>query len=115
MPPEAVSRDPAVVADYRSDPLVHHDKVPARTGAEILTTTLALPDRLDRLRIPVLLVHGAEDRLAPRAGSQLVHDRVGSADRTLRCYDGLAHEVMNEPEQDEVLAEIVAWISKRVG
>lgn len=114
LPPEDVSRDPAVVAAYRADPLVHHGKIPARTGAEILAATVALPDRLPRLRVPVLLVHGTQDRLAPPAGSAMVHDRVGSADRTLRLLPGLAHEVMNEPEQDEVLDEIVQWIIEHV-
>jgi alpha-beta hydrolase superfamily lysophospholipase len=115
VPPDAVSRDPAVVAAYRADPLVHHGKVPARTGAEILTTTLALPDRLPRLRTPLLLLHGTCDRLAPAAGSQLVHEKVTSPDRTLRLCEGLSHEVMNEPEQDEILDEIVGWISDRTG
>ena len=115
VPPDAVSRDPAVVAAYRADPLVHHGKVPARTGAEILATTRALPARLPRLRIPLLLIHGTCDRLAPAAGSQLVHDGVASPDRTLRLCDGLWHEVMNEPEQDEILDEIVGWISDRIG
>ncbi|MDQ3989229.1 MAG: lysophospholipase [Actinomycetota bacterium] len=114
VPPDAVSRDPAVVAAYRADPLVHHGKVPARTGAEILATTLALPARLQRLRIPLLLVHGTCDRLAPAAGSQLVHDGVASPDRTLRLCEGLWHEVMNEPERDEILDEIVGWISQRI-
>jgi alpha-beta hydrolase superfamily lysophospholipase len=115
VPPDAVSRDPAVVAAYRADPLVHHGKVPARTGAEILATTRALPARLPRLRIPLLLIHGTCDRLAPAAGSQLVHDGVASPDRTLRLCDGLWHEVMNEPERDEILDEIVGWISDRIG
>jgi alpha-beta hydrolase superfamily lysophospholipase len=115
VPPDAVSRDPAVVAAYHADPLVHHGKVPARTGAEILDTILALPARLPRLRIPLLLLHGTGDRLAPVAGSQLVHDRVSSPDRTLRLCDGLAHEVMNEPEQGEILDEILGWISDRIG
>lgn len=115
VPPDGVSRDPAVVAAYRADPLVHHGKVPARTGAEILATALALPARLPRLRIPLLLLHGTSDRLAPVAGSQLVHDKVASLDRTLRLCDGLWHEVMNEPEQGEILDEIVRWISHRTG
>jgi alpha-beta hydrolase superfamily lysophospholipase len=44
-----------------------------------------------------------------------VHDGVASPDRTLRLCDGLSHEVMNEPEQDEILDEIVGWISGRIG
>lgn len=114
LPPEYVSRDPAVVAAYRADPLVHHGKVPARTGAEILAATQALPDRLERLRIPVLILHGVEDRLATPAGSRMVHERVATEDRTLRLYDGLHHEVFNEPEQDQVLDDLIAWLVERI-
>lgn len=114
VPADAVSRDPAVVAAYEADPLVHHGKVPARTGAELLAATRALPQRLPRLRVPVLVVHGTADRLAPPAGAQLVHDTVSSADRTLRLLDGLAHEVLNEPEQDQVLEEIVDWLDEHI-
>lgn len=114
VPPEYVSRDPDVVAAYRADPLVHHGKVPARTGAEILATTQALPDRLERLRVPMLIMHGSEDRLATPDGSRMVHQRVTMEDRTLRLYDGLYHEIFNEPEQDQVLDDLVGWLAEHI-
>lgn len=114
LPPEHISRDPAVVAAYRADPLVHHGKVPARTGAEMLTTSQALPDRLERLRIPMLILHGTEDRLTTPEGSRMVHQRVTMEDRTLRLYDSLHHEIFNEPEQDRVLDDVVAWMAERI-
>ncbi|MPZ66264.1 MAG: alpha/beta fold hydrolase [Pseudonocardiaceae bacterium] len=114
LPPEHLSRDPEVVAAYRTDPLVHHGKVPARTGAEILATTQALPERLDRLRIPVLILHGVEDRLVSPAGSRMVHQRIATEDRTLRLYDGLHHEIFNEPEQDQVLDDLIGWLARHI-
>lgn len=107
---DAISRDPQVVRAYRDDPLVHHGKIPARTGAEILATAEALPDRLPALKVPLLLLHGTEDRICVPAGSILVHDTVSSPDKTLRRYDGLYHEIFNEPEQDEVLGDLVSWL-----
>lgn len=107
---EAISRDPAVVRAYQEDPLVHHGKVPARTGAEILFTTEALPGRLPQLSMPLLLLHGTDDRICAPAGSTMVHDGAASPDKTLRRYDGLYHEIFNEPEQDEVLGDLVAWL-----
>lgn len=109
-----ISRDPEVVRAYQQDPLVHHGKVPARTGAEVLRTAQALPARLARLDVPLLLLHGGDDLICPPAGSTMVHDTVASADRTLRQYPGLYHEVFNEPERDEVVADVVAWIDKRL-
>ncbi|MGH3797825.1 MAG: lysophospholipase [Pseudonocardiaceae bacterium] len=111
---EAISRDPEVVRAYREDPLVHHGKVPARTGAEMLVTTQLLPARLPRLSLPLLLLHGTEDQICAPAGSTMVHDTVSSKDRTLRRYEGLYHEVFNEPEQDRVLADLVAWLDEHL-
>lgn len=107
---EAISRDPAVVSAYREDPLVHHDKVPARTGAEMLVATEALPARLPALTMPLLLLHGTDDRICAPAGSTMVHEGVSSPDKTLRQYEGLYHEIFNEPEQDEVLTDLISWL-----
>ena len=107
---DAISRDPEVLRAYQADPLVHHGKIPARTGAEILLTAEALPDRLPALRMPLLLLHGTEDRICVPAGSTMVHDTVSSPDKTLRRYNGLYHEIFNEPEQDEVLGDLVTWL-----
>jgi len=110
-----VSRDPAVVAAYDADPLNHRGALPARTVAELLAATAALPERLPELRLPLLVVYGTGDRLVDPAASRLVDARAGSADKTLTAYEGLYHEVLNEPERDQVLDEIAAWIEARTG
>ena len=107
---EAVSRDPAVVAAYRADPLNRNGKVRARTGSEMLTAVAAMPGRLTGLTLPLLVIHGGADRLVPKAASQLVVDTVASTDVTHTVYDGLFHEPHNEPEQDQVLDDVVAWL-----
>lgn len=111
---EKISRDPEVVRAYREDPLVYRGKVKARTGAEILATTQSLPARLPRLSVPLLLLHGTDDEICDLAGSTMVHDQVSSPDKTLRRYQGLYHEVFNEPERDEVLADLVSWLEKHL-
>lgn len=108
-----ISRDPDVVRSYRRDPLVYLGKVKARTGAEILAATLTLPQRLPRLSVPLLLLHGTSDLICSPAGSTMVHDRVSSPDKTLRRYQNLYHEVFNEPERDEVLTDLVRWLNHR--
>jgi acylglycerol lipase len=110
--PAVVSRDPAEVEAYRSDPLVHHGKLPVRTVAEIAAATEAFPGQVASLTLPLLLVHGSEDRLAPVRGSRMVYERASSLDKTLEIYDGLFHEVLNELPEDRarVLADIIAWL-----
>lgn len=110
----SISRDPAVVAAYEADPLVHRGKIPARLGGEMITTMQTFPKRLPTLRMPVLVMHGSEDSLTNPDGSRLVDRLAGSADKTLIIWDGLRHEIFNEPEQREVLGTVVSWIGDRV-
>jgi len=109
----AISRDPEVVRAYQSDPLNHNDRLPARTLAEILRSMDVTRRRLDALRVPLLLLHGSADRLCPPDGSRMVHSLAASPDKTLRIYDGLYHEVFNEPERAEVVSDVVSWVRAR--
>ena len=108
-----VSRDPAVVSAYVSDPLVHHGKLPARTAAELAAAIDTFPDAVSAITAPTLILYGTADRLCPPAGSQMLGDRIGAADKTVKAYDGLFHEILNEPERDAVLADICSWLAER--
>jgi acylglycerol lipase len=108
-----VSRDPEVVRAYDEDPLNHRGMLPARTVGELAATVTTFPDRLPELRLPILTVYGSGDRLVDNAGSLLVDERSSSADSTLIAYDGLYHEVLNEPERDRVMADVADWIDAR--
>jgi alpha-beta hydrolase superfamily lysophospholipase len=109
--PALVSRDPAVVSAYVSDPLVHHGKLPARTVAELAGAIDEFPSRVVAITVPTLILYGTADRLCPPAGSVMLGRRIGAADKTLRAYEGLFHEILNEPERDEVLDEICGWLA----
>jgi alpha-beta hydrolase superfamily lysophospholipase len=110
----AISRDPAVVAAYNADPLVYHGKVPAGVGRALLQVGETMPQRAPALTAPLLVVHGSEDRLIPVEGSRRLVGSVGSDDVELKVYPGLYHEVFNEPEQDQVLGDVVSWILNRL-
>ncbi|MGZ4177768.1 MAG: alpha/beta hydrolase [Solirubrobacteraceae bacterium] len=112
--PSLVSRDPAVVQAYVSDPLVHHSKLPARTAAQLADAVRHLPDTVGAITVPALILYGTADGLCPPAGSEMLAQRIGSADLTVKAYDGLFHEILNEPEREAVLDDIVAWLAARV-
>ena len=105
-----VSRDPDVVHDYDTDPLNYRGGTRVRSGAELLATADLVKKRLDRLTIPVLVLQGSADQLVSPKGAELVAAGAGSDDVTLKMYDGLYHEVFNEPEKDEVLDDVVSWL-----
>jgi lysophospholipase len=108
-----VSRDPAVTAAYDADPLVDRGKMHAGTLAAMLRAMRTIERHVPRLHWPLLVMHGTEDRLASPHGSRTLHERASSQDKTLRLYEGLYHEIFNEPEQDMVLAELAAWLDAR--
>jgi acylglycerol lipase len=109
----AISRDPDVVRAYDEDPLVHHGKLPARTVAELTGAVGRFPDEVPRLRLPLLVMHGGEDSLTSVGGSRMVHERASSSDKTLEIYDGLRHEILNEPEKQRVISEMIEWLDAR--
>jgi alpha-beta hydrolase superfamily lysophospholipase len=108
-----ISRDPAVVADFRADPLVFHGRFPVRTAAEILRVGAQIQRRAQSLTLPVLLLHGTDDMVTDPLGSRLVYDRAKSADRTLHLYPGLYHDLFHEPEHGQVTADVLAWLAQR--
>lgn len=110
----AVSRDPEVVAAYNADPLVHHGKIPAGIAKALLLVGQTMPQRARTITAPLLVVHGAEDRLVAAAGSERLVECVGSTDVHLKVYPELYHEVFNEPERDRVLDDVTAWIEARL-
>lgn len=112
LPPGAVSRDPSVVRRYESDPLVHHRAVPARTLVELLAAMQGFPAGARELRLPTLILHGTADKLVPLAATRPVYHAIAASQRTLKVYDGLYHEVFNEPERDSVTRDMFAWLER---
>ncbi len=109
-----VSRDPAVVNDYREDPLNYHGKLPARTVAELAAAVESFPDAVRSIQIPTLVLYGTADGLCPPKGSVMLGERIGASDKTIVPYEGLYHEILNEPEQQQVLDQICTWLAARV-
>lgn len=109
---ETISRDPAVVERYDNDPLVYRGRMPAGTVTALIRATRTIDARMEAITLPLLILHGTSDQLTDPDGSRRLYERARSNDKTLKLYDGLFHEVLNEPEQDEVLADVVAWLAR---
>jgi alpha-beta hydrolase superfamily lysophospholipase len=103
---DMLSRDPAVGEAYFADPLVT-TKTTTRLGAGIFAAGDRIRAALDRLAVPTLVVHGESDTLVPTHGTEVlgIHPLVER-----RVFPSLRHELLNEPEGPEVVAEIIAWI-----
>ncbi len=110
-----LSRDEAVSKAYDSDPDVYHGKVPVRVLAEWISASDFVRANAQRITLPVLIMHGSDDKLMSPANSQELNDIIGSPDKTLKIYEGLCHEILNEPEKARVLADIWVWLASHHG
>jgi len=110
---EDFSRDPKVVEAMNADPLIAHETQPTRTLAAIVRADERLRQAFGKITLPLLILHGSEDRAAKPAGSRYFHDHAGSADRELKIYEGVYHDPLNDIGRETVLRDIADWLSKR--
>lgn len=115
LPNKDFSRDPAVVAAMDADPLIANETQPTRTMAELARSDDRLRREFGSIELPVLILHGTQDHATKPAGSQFFYDHAGSADKTLKLYDGHVHDLLNDTGREEVLGDIAAWIDARLG
>lgn len=113
MDPEQMTQDPEVVRSYHADPLVHHRRIDARMLAEVAVAMRGVLDDAARIRVPVLVVHGADDRMADLDASRRLVGSCGSQDKTLNVYPSTQHDVFNEPAGERAAADVAAWVTAR--
>lgn len=110
---DSVSRDPAVAKHYDEDPLNYRGGIPARTGAEMNKAIQFCEEHFTEFSLPVRIMFGTGDKLVDPAGSYALYEKASSKDKTIKAYDGLYHEIMNEPEKEMVLNEMLEWMKAR--
>lgn len=105
----ALSRDPEVVRAYEQDPLVH-SRASARLGTELTATVERVQARASRWTLPLLILHGSDDRLAPPEGSRTFFDNVAIADKTYKEYPGGYHEPHNDIQKEQAIQDVLDWL-----
>jgi alpha-beta hydrolase superfamily lysophospholipase len=114
---EWLSRDPAVAEAFREDPLTFDAKVAKLFGLVDGLRLLGRPRKLSH-DIPMLIIIGSDDPLGgPRSVEllgQAYRKRGGLTDVTVKVYEGARHELFNELNQEEVRADVIAWLDHHV-
>ena len=110
----AVSRDPKVVETYMADPMVSKDKLSAQFLVSMTSAMQQCKDNAASITLPIKIMHGSADVMTAPEGSQWLYDAVSSNDKQVTIYDGLFHEIFNEPEGESLFAEMVTWMDQRV-
>lgn len=108
----AISRDPAAVQAYRTDPLVH-GRASVRWGAECLAELAWVKQHAANLKLPLLIIHGEADRINLVAGSRWLFAQAMATDKTLLTYPGGYHELHNDLDHAQVVNDIGQWLERR--
>lgn len=107
-----LSHDPVAVTAYDTDPLIHRGNVRVRMANQIVQYSRHVREHLNQFKLPVLIIHGGEDKICPTPGSAILSQGIGSTDKTVKVYPGLYHEIHNEFEKETVLNDITNWLNQ---
>ncbi|MFE1836203.1 alpha/beta hydrolase [Streptomyces sviceus] len=108
--PASLSRDPEVGAAYRADPLVWHGPMKRPTVEAFAHTLETVSQGGDVGPLPLLWLHGDDDRLVPLAGSRAGVEGIRGGTFTERTYPGARHEVFHETNKAEVFADVTDFL-----
>ena len=111
---EDFSRDPKAVETLNNDPLTAHEVQPAITVAALVRADERLREEFPRMTLPLLIMHGTDDKATVCHGSQFFYETAGSKDKTLKLYEGHYHDLLNDIGKEGVMADIKAWIGSHV-
>ena len=111
---DIISRDREVVQAYADDPLVLKEFSTKLMGEVFIKGAKWLMENMAAYKYPCLILHGGDDQIVVPDASQYLYDHISSADKQIKIYKGLYHEIFNEPEKDSVLEDIHQWILSRV-
>lgn len=109
------TRDLTALAELESDPLTANEKQPAATVAALVRADERLQDSFADITLPVLILHGTEDKATISQGSQFFYAAVGSKDKVIKLYQGYYHDLLNDKGKEMVLGDITAWIADHLG
>jgi acylglycerol lipase len=111
---EDFSRDPEVVAAMNADTLIAHETQPTQTLAEMVRADERLKNEFRLFTLPLLILHGTADKATRPEGSRMFFDTAGSADKTLKIYEGAFHDPLNDLNKATVMADVTAWLGRHV-
>ena len=111
---EDFSRDPKAVEVLNNDPLTAHEVQPAITVAALVRADERLREEFPRIMLPLLVMHGTDDKATVCHGSQFFYETAGSKDKTLKLYEGHYHDLLNDIGKEGVMGDIKAWIGSHV-
>jgi acylglycerol lipase len=109
-----LSHDPDIDRLWKEDPLTYDGSVRVSMGNQMMIAAEAALQRLHEIRLPLLLMHGTDDKMTNPKGSELFYKEAQSKDKTIKLWDDMYHEIFNEVGKSEVIQVAADWLDQRV-
>ena len=108
--PKNLCRDPQVVEAYIKDPLVRH-VLTARCAVALRDAMRESLDLARQLKVPCLILQAGADEVCDPQTAVEFSRRADGNGITFRRYDGLYHELFNEPQRARVIGDLCQWLN----
>lgn len=109
----ALSRDTKIVRAYAADPLVH-GRISTRMFVSFYEAGKWALEHAADFPLPLLLIHGTADRVTSAEASREFAKRAGKI-VTWRAWEGMYHEIHNEPAGSRVVGTMIRWMNAQLG
>ncbi len=111
--PRVLSHDDEILKEWREDPLVDKGMWRVGTSAALLLASRRVRQSARQLTLPILALHGSDDHLVPASGASYLRQNVSSTDVSVKIYEGMRHELVNETCREEVIQTLTDWMLDR--
>jgi alpha-beta hydrolase superfamily lysophospholipase len=108
-----LARDPAVIEAVLADPLFHRQGT-ARLSTEVTAAIRRVQEMAGSLAVPLLLLHGSEDRMVPPDGSRTFFAALRHPDCEYREYPGAYHGLFADLDSADVIGDVARWIDQHI-
>jgi alpha-beta hydrolase superfamily lysophospholipase len=108
------SREKSVVAAMNNDPLLAHERQPAKTMQQLLRAAAWLKKKMPDITLPLLILHGTADKATQPGGSNYFMEHAASTDKQLKLYEGHFHDLLNDKDNAIVVRDIIQWLNAQV-
>ncbi len=111
--PEYLTHERSIWEAYIKDPLVFKKSTVNLIYQMYRESKLIWKD-LDRIDIPILMLHGEEDKIVPKEATEKAFEIISSKDKNKKIYNGMFHEIHNEVDRNIVYGDISEWLNKHI-
>ena len=106
------SSDASVVAAMKNDPLIYDGEPTASTAGEVLRASDEVQKLAPTIKTPVMVIFGGADAVSSAELGKALFEKLGTPDKAFESYAGLYHDVLHEPGRNEVIGDVVEWVSQ---